>query len=1236
MQSIDAFAARRALRRPFVLFLFVLMSWFAASHARAESCAEQYAAAGAYPGDPACIMKATTGRLGMACYNTGAIANYCAGRSPGGTDESPSPDDGGNSDGDNPDGSFGSIGGSGGSGGAGSPGSDTNNGGCAGSATAGCGSSTSGGDPVKLYTGQFHLVAHDLRVADTTALDLARVYRSSAYDELGRPMAGAFGVGATFVYDSYLTLSPQDDSGVRRKIEWYLPSGVRIPFSARSGNGTVWDDLTSPGDYYRATLANGDRNGTTMIMTLRDGRMRRFTMVNGLYRLSSVQDRNGNTVSIARDSNTGAIVSITGPNGRALTFTSIVGARGTPLISRVTDPLNRQVNYEYDSQDRLTQVIDAGGGAWKYGWDSKSRLVSVTDPEGNLQVVNTYDDRDRVTFQTLADGSTFGFTYTFADGKVTQTDVTDRRGSVRRLEFDANGRVVRNAYPAGQPIEQVQTFTYDANGRVTNLTSTDRQYTFTYDANGNGTSVADQYGTLVTRTFDSFSLLLTEAQAGDPQRGVSTVYTYDANGNLLTVTDRLGNRTALTNDSQGRPLTVTDAVKGVTRYEYNGADLTSVTDSLTRTTRYTTDAAGRVTAVQDPLGNKTWRTLDALDRTTDITDALGGVTRFTWDRAGHLLGQSDPKGVTTRYTYNAIGRPVSKTDPLGRSETYAWTPAGQLATLTNRKGQVRTYTYDAAGRAKQVDFRQAAGAAVSRSWHYGWDNTLDRLTGIGDYGPSQRGNADADQSIASTILYYDRLTGKLTRTFDWPALQGIWSYRYAPDTRDLAGIDMDRATVDYSRDAEHRVTQIAYRVNDEAPRIFSYAYDPLGRRIQATLANGITATYTWDAASQLTGVTYKRADGSVLGDLTYGYDLAGRRTKAGGSLAKVDLPQAVGDAQYDAANQLTRWAGKTLAYDLNGNLASDGVSQYSWNEQELLSQISGGVTASFSYDVFNRRKDYTVNGRRMQTVWIGDELNFMVPDGNWSQRIRVFSPYPESGLDELTFRRIGDDASQDRYVLRDANNNVIALTDANQQSQTQYRFEPYGATTQTGMADPNPQQYTGRENDGTGLYYYRNRYYSPQTGRFISEDPLGWASGQTNAYAYVGGNPVQLTDPLGLQFAGGGSLTPGPYVPGGGFRPRTPGSGSQGFDDWLGSPSGGTFADSNADDLVVYPDNPDKSGSRFRPINGTPGKQCLDGSVWEKDTSSHGGDQWKRWPNRKAWENGRRPQSIWPDGRIRK
>ncbi|MFM0560210.1 RHS repeat-associated core domain-containing protein [Paraburkholderia sediminicola] len=1092
MRSIDVFAARRALLRPVALFFFVLLSWFVAPHAHAE-CADDYASNGAYPTGPNCKLLAAsaTFKSGWACGEPLNVDAYCGSASGGTTVEPLSPDEGVILDGDGLDGNPG----------------DAN--GCSGDATAGCGSSTSGGDPVRLYTGQFHLVAHDLHVADTIALDLARVYRSSAYDTSGRPMAGAFGIGTTFNYDSYLTFSAADSNGMRQRVELCLPSGIRVPFTLRAGSSAIWDDLTSPGEYYKAAISNGNVSGSVRALTLRDGRVLRFTMVLGIYRLSSVQDRNGNTVTIARDSTTGGVTSITGPNGRALTFKSIVGARGTPLVSRVTDPLNRQVNYVYDNQDRLIQVTDAGGGIWKYGWDSKSRLVSVTDPEGNVQVTNTYDDSDRVIAQKLADDSTFGFAYIVANGKVIQTEVTDRRGSIRRLEFDGNGRAVRNTYPAGQSIQQVQTFTRDGNGRVTNLTAGDRQYTYGYDTNGNRSSEADQSGMFVTRTFDSYSQLLTDAQAGDPQRGVSTVYTYDPKGNLLTVTDRLGNRTTLTNDSQGRVLTVTDALKGVTKFTWSGADLTGVTDPLNRTTQYTTDAAGRVTAVQDPLGNKTKRMLDALDRTSDITDALGGVTRLTWDRNAHLLSQADPNGVTARYAYNAIGRPVSKTDALGRSETYTWNSAGQLATVTDRKGQLRTYGYDASGNLQTTYFMPDGnpnGKPV-RNWSYGRD-AYGRLQTTIDTG--------LNQSPATTYRYYDSVTGYFNGWFEQASQQGRWWLRYAADSRDLARIEMSDATVDYSRDAEHRVTQIQYQVNGEAPRTFGYGYDALGRRSQATLANGITVAYTWDAASQLTGITYKRADGSVLGDLTYGYDLAGRRTNAGGSLAKVDLPQTVNDAQYNRANQLTRWSGKAFTYDLNGNLASDGTNQYSWNAQDLLAGITGGVAASFSYDIYGHRRDQTVNGRRTQSFWIGDELNFTIADNDYARRIRVFSPYPESGLDELTYQRIGDNASQDRYVLRDANNSVIALTDANQQSRPQYRFEPYGATTQTGAADPNLQQYTGRENDGTGLYYYRNRYYSPATGRFISEDPIGWASGQSNAYAYVNGNPVSLHDPYGF------------------------------------------------------------------------------------------------------------------------
>jgi RHS repeat-associated protein len=79
-----------------------------------------------------------------------------------------------------------------------------------------------------------------------------------------------------------------------------------------------------------------------------------------------------------------------------------------------------------------------------------------------------------------------------------------------------------------------------------------------------------------------------------------------------------------------------------------------------------------------------------------------------------------------------------------------------------------------------------------------------------------------------------------------------------------------------------------------------------------------------------------------------------------------------------------------------------------------------------------------------------------------------------------------------------------------------YAYEPYGATVTAMSGGVNTYQYTGRENDNTGLYYYRARYYHPRWGRFISSDPIG-VQGGLNTYAYAMDNPVNWIDPLGLE-----------------------------------------------------------------------------------------------------------------------
>jgi RHS repeat-associated protein len=127
------------------------------------------------------------------------------------------------------------------------------------------------------------------------------------------------------------------------------------------------------------------------------------------------------------------------------------------------------------------------------------------------------------------------------------------------------------------------------------------------------------------------------------------------------------------------------------------------------------------------------------------------------------------------------------------------------------------------------------------------------------------------------------------------------------------------------------------------------------------------------------------------------------------------------------------------------------------------------------------------------------------------------------GIDELFLRR---ETAATRHPMTDALGSVIALTDAAGAMATEYTFEPYGNPTTSGTTDTNTQSYTGRENDGAGLHYYRARYYSSLHSRFLTEDPLEYSAGP-NFYQYVDGNPIDGLDPLGLANGGGRGITGG-------------------------------------------------------------------------------------------------------------
>ena len=102
-----------------------------------------------------------------------------------------------------------------------------------------------------------------------------------------------------------------------------------------------------------------------------------------------------------------------------------------------------------------------------------------------------------------------------------------------------------------------------------------------------------------------------------------------------------------------------------------------------------------------------------------------------------------------------------------------------------------------------------------------------------------------------------------------------------------------------------------------------------------------------------------------------------------------------------------------------------------------------------------------------------------------------------------------------RSFLTDTLRSTIALADSAGTLETQYGHDPFGNATITGSSSANPYQFTGRENDGTGLYFYRARYYSPTYQRFIGQDPIGFRGGDANLYAYVSNSPTNFRDPKG-------------------------------------------------------------------------------------------------------------------------
>jgi RHS repeat-associated protein len=970
-----------------------------------------------------------------------------------------------------------------------------------------------GADPVDLSTGEFVMEKTDLVVPDDIPLVLTRTYRSA--DSGQRP----FGIGATHPYAVFLWSANQ-----YTEADLILPDGKRIHYVRTSGGtgyaDAVFEHTSSPTAFHSSKIV---WNGNGWDLTLKDGTVYVFGDSAPLQR---IRDRFGNTVTLTWSttnqfgSGTGKILKVTSPNGRYLEFTYDPSNR----ITQVKDVLGRTVGYQYDASGRVWKVTDAKGGVTEYTYDIAHRLLTIKDPRNIVYLTNEYDTNGRVDRQTQADSGVFDFSYTLNGSQVTQTELTNPRGYLRRATFNADRFLTLDIEAVGQTVQQTTSYMrLTASNLVESVTDPLGRVTrYQYDAKGNVTSVTRLYGTgdakTTTFTYEPTYNLL--ASVTDPLNHTTT-FAYDAQGRPTSVTDALGHQTTFTVDGGGQVVGVTNALGQTTTVGYDLGDLVRITTPLGHSKTWLVDVAGRVLRVTDAKGAITKFEYDNLNQVTKITDALTGETTFTYDGNGNLLTLTDSRGKTTTWTYTNMDRVQTRTDPLNRQESFAYDLNGNLTSWTDRKNQITTYTYDA------LDRHTFAGFGTT-----GTPPTYQSTIGH-TYDAGNRRTQVLD-SVAGTITrgydLLDRLTSETTP-------EGSIGYTYDGADRRATMTVTGQTGVSYTFDNADRLTGIT-----QATANVTIAYDNADRRTSLTLPNGVVMEYAYDSDSRLTGISFKLAT-QTLGTLTYGYDARGQRTAVGGTWARTNLPTALTSAIYDNANQIATFGGTPFTYDANGNLTNDGTRNYSWSARNQLMSLSGPVNASFGYDGLARRRNKTVGGTTTQFLYDGL---------NPSQELAGGSPTANLltglGIDEFFTRT---DASGARHYLTDALGSSVALTDGTGTVQTEYTYEPFGSVTTTGSTTSNTFAFTGREADETGLSYYRARYYHPQNQRFVGENPLDVQGGSTNLYSYVNNNPTNLLDPLGLWVRNLDPSRPVPVKPEDGPWGKLPPC-----SEWPGSPDG--------------------------------------------------------------------------------
>ncbi len=775
-------------------------------------------------------------------------------------------------------------------------------------------------------------------------------------------------------------------------------------------------------------------------------------------------------------------------------------------LTSVTDELKHTTLYDVDPANgnvrSTTQVVGVVGGTddliTLLTYLPSGLVDTVTDPLGRVTDYD-YDPLGRLTTLTSAKGTSLQTT--------------------RRFEPDVAGNVTAQVDENGHRTE----FSYDAMGRLSQVTASDPDgvgplsspiIKLTYDAAGNRIATTDPLGHQSTTSYDALDRVHSQT---DPDN-TTTSYAYDQAGNLIRITDPLGHVTEYRYDARNRRTASIDPAGLLTTYRYDrDANLISVTDADGNKTSFEYDARNRLTRQIAPLGKATLYTYDAANNLRTKTDRLGRTTELTYDELDRLVREvwrkadktiantivnsfdrvsqllhSQDNFSSVSYVWDALGKPIRiNTDgPNGIPTTslaYTFDSAGNelsvVDTIQGQLGGTNAYSYDGLDRTKRIDQSGVGTASKRVDLQY---NSLGQMTSLARYS-----DVLAQAAVANSTYTYDTLS----------RLSGISHKNSANSVLDSFA---------YQYDAASRITQIA-----DIDGVTNYAYDTRDELIAAT----------HPASSNL--------------NETYAYDPTGNRissSRHGSGYTVGDGPAGAADA-----NRLTSDGTYRYSYDDEGNLnartqiAGGVVREFTWDHRNRLTRVTDRPSAvgaptqvvDYTYDTLNRRiaskVDATpgdaVDGKITYFVYDGSDVLVELVDLDGSgpavatESMRyLHGPAVDQILaqEDATGKVLWDLADHLETVRDLVNNSGIVVN--------HLKYDSFGNVfAQSNPAANTRYQFTGREHDSeTGLQYNRARYYDATSGRFLSEDPIGFNGRDFNVYRYVANSPTTETDPSGL------------------------------------------------------------------------------------------------------------------------